>query len=217
MKRTFLLIAFAVISISAYSQVPYFGATVGDNKVYSYTALKFRPGINTQEFFTTFEYGIGNHFATGWELYSADHQSYVGVHFRTGKKFSKWLSVGAETTPAFNINDNMKFSYLQSGLYLNGAITQDGRFFWTSNTWWTVYKDSEFTLNQWWYLAYTIPTIKEQSITPMLGALHSWKMNQDVDLAAGIYYTIKNWNFYLWGNDFFKEHPRVVVAVDVTF
>lgn len=27
-------------------------------------------------------------------------------------------------------------------------------------------------------------------------------------------HSIKNWNIYLWGNDFLKDHPRVVVGVD---
>jgi hypothetical protein len=35
-----------------------------------------------------------------------------------------------------------------------------------------------------------------------------------MDLGAGFYYTIGNWNLYLWGNDFLKDHPRVVAGVD---
>lgn len=50
----------------------------------------------------------------------------------------------------------------------------------------------------------------------MVGALHSWKMYQDVDLAVGVYYTIKNRNIYLWGRGFFKENPRIVVGIDLT-
>ena len=33
-------------------------------------------------------------------------------------------------------------------------------------------------------------------------------------MAAGFYYTINNWNVYLWGNDFFKNNPRIVVGID---
>ena len=33
-------------------------------------------------------------------------------------------------------------------------------------------------------------------------------------MAAGLYYSIKNWNIYLWGNDFLKDNPRVVVGID---
>jgi hypothetical protein len=28
------------------------------------------------------------------------------------------------------------------------------------------------------------------------------------------YYTLKQWNFYLWGNDFFKSHPRIIIGID---
>jgi len=28
------------------------------------------------------------------------------------------------------------------------------------------------------------------------------------------YYTLKQWNFYLWGNDFLKSHPRIVIGID---
>lgn len=43
------------------------------------------------------------------------------------------------------------------------------------------------------------------------------KFQQPVDLAVGAWYTYKNCSFYLWSNDFFKENPRVAVAVDFTF
>lgn len=28
------------------------------------------------------------------------------------------------------------------------------------------------------------------------------------------YYTLKQWNFYLWGNDFLKSHPRIIIGID---
>ena len=50
-----------------------------------------------------------------------------------------------------------------------------------------------------------------------LGPIHSWRFDQDADLAAGAYYTLKNWNIYLWGNDLLRDHPRVVVGIDFTY
>ena len=50
----------------------------------------------------------------------------------------------------------------------------------------------------------------------MVGAIHSWRFDQDVDIAAGFYYTLKKWNFYVWGNDFLKAHPRVAIGIDFT-
>lgn len=52
------------------------------------------------------------------------------------------------------------------------------------------------------------------ALTPMVGAIHSWKFDQDVDVAAGFYLTIGQWNLYLWGNDFLKSHPRIIVGID---
>ena len=60
------------------------------------------------------------------------------------------------------------------------------------------------------------PVSKGIEIIEGLGAIHSWKFDQDVDLAVGAYYTINNWNFYLWGNDLLKSHPRLVVGIDFT-
>ena len=37
-------------------------------------------------------------------------------------------------TPSFNLNNNFRFSYLTSALYLNGAISRDGNLFWCTNT-----------------------------------------------------------------------------------
>ena len=95
--------------------------------------------------------------------------------------------------------------------------TNDGKFFWCSNTWLTINDGAKNTYMNWEYLGMNIPTTDKQSITPMIGAIHSWKFDQDVDLALGAYYSIKNWNIYLWGNDFFKSNPRVVIGVDFSF
>ena len=215
MKRIILSCSFvAAMAMTASAQVPYFAGTVGNGKLYGYTSLKVRPGINAQETYTTFQYGIGNYTAAGLDLYTSNGSSYAGYLFRAGKKFSKWFGVGGQVTPSFDLSDNFRFSYLTAALYMNGSLTKDGRFFWCSNTWWGVNDGSDNTLTNWEYLGYSIPTAKGQSITPMVGVIHSWQFDQDADIAAGFYYTIKNWNIYLWGNDFLKDHPRVVVGVD---
>ena len=51
-----------------HSQVPYFADTPGDNTLYGYVSMKFRPGINAQETYTTFQYGLGNHLAIGTDI-----------------------------------------------------------------------------------------------------------------------------------------------------
>jgi hypothetical protein len=214
MKRLMVYTLGLLFSLKAVAQIPYFAATVGDGKLYGYTSVKFRPGINHQETYTTFQYGLGDHFATGVDLYTGPNTTYWGTLVRYGRKFSRWFNAGAEVTPSFNLNNSFHFAYLTSALYLNGAISANGRLFWCTNTWWVVNHGSEYTFSNYEYLGYSIPLKTGHSITPMVGAIHSWKMNQDVDIAAGFYYTLKNWNFYLWGNDFLKSHPRIIIGID---
>ena len=214
MKRTIVFTFCLLATIATKAQIPYYAATVGDGKIYGYTSVKFRPGINSQETYTTFQYGLGDHFATGIDLYTGPNSAYWGCLLRYGHGFSKWLNAGGEIIPSFNLKNSFRFGYLTSGLYLNGAITSNSRLFWCTNTWWTVYNGSEYTFTNYEYLGYSIPLREGHSITPMVGAIHSWKMDRDVDIAAGCYYTIKSWSFYLWGNDFLTSHPRLVVGID---
>lgn len=215
-KLVILLILILTCSILVKAQVPYFSGTVGERNLYGYTSLKFRPGINAQETYTCFQYGISDYAAAGVDIYTGLNSAYAGVLIRGGYKFNQWFGIGGQLTPSFDLNNSMKFSYLTAALYMNGSITNDGKLFWCSNTWLGVNKGAENTINQWSYLGYTIPTVRGQSITPMVGAIHSWKFDQETDLAVGAYYTIGKWNIYLWGNDFFKDNSRIVVGIDFT-
>jgi hypothetical protein len=223
MKKVVLLSVVLLSAVSAIAQIPYFAGTVGNGKLYGYTSVKARPGINSQETYTTFQYGLGDHFATGIDLYTGPataagpKASALGALIRYGLPLSKWFNIGAEVTPSFNLNDSFKFSYLTSALYLNGAVTRNGRLFWCTNTWWIVSRSAAPTFSNYEYLGYTIGIKDGQSITPMVGTIHSWRFDQDADLAAGAYYTLKNWNIYLWGNDLLRDHPRVVVGIDFTY
>ena len=216
MRRFFLSTIILFLTLHVAAQIPYFAATVGDGKLYGYSSVKAHPGLNKQETYTTFQYGIGNHLATGIDLYTGPNCAYWGALVRYGTSFSQWFNVGTEVTPSFNLNDSFKFSYLTSALYLNGAITSNKRLFWCTNTWWIVNNDAPFDFSNYEYLGYTFPLRKGRSITPMVGALHSWKFDEDVDLAAGFYLNIKEWNFYLWGNELLRSHPRFIVGIDFT-
>ena len=217
MKRLIFLLAVILTAIaSTYSQVPYFAPTVGANKLYGYTSVKFRPGVNAQETYTTFQYGIGKYFAAGLDLSTSNSSANSGFLIRAGFPVSKWFSVGFQATPSFSLNNSFKFNYFTGAMYLNGALTNNNRLFWVSNTWLGINRHSSNTITQWLYLGYSIP-VKNVSITPMAGALYSWKFDADADLAIGAYLTLKNFNFYLWGNDILKSHPRLVIGVDFTF
>jgi hypothetical protein len=200
--------------MSSVAQIPYYAGTVGDGKMYGYSSLKVRPGINHQETYTTFQYGLGDRLATGIDLYTGPDVAYWGALIRYGYKWSKWFNVGAEVTPSFNLNDSFKFSYLTSALYLNGAISSNGNLFWCTNTWWIVNKGAAYSFSNYEYLGYTVDLGKSYAITPMIGTIHSWKFDKDADVAAGFYYSQGNWNLYVWGNDFLESHPRFVVGID---
>lgn len=219
MKKILLSLLAILFAINLSAQVPYFAGTVGNGKLYGYTSLKVRPGINGQETYTCFQYGIGDHFAAGTDLYAGVNSAYWGFLVRYGYKISPWLGVGAQVTPSFDLKDSFKYSYTTGAIYMNGQITKDGKLFWCSNTWFGVNSFSDNAKNtytNWEYLGYTFSFKNSQSISPMLGAIHSWKFDQDVDLTVGAYYSVGKFNIYLWGNDFFNNYPRVVAGIDFT-
>lgn len=213
MKKIVLALVAVSFAINLNAQVPYFAGTVGDGKLYGYTSLKARPGINAQETYTCFQYGIGKHFAAGTDIYTGVDSAYWGFLVRCGARISPWFEIGTQVTPSFNLNSNFKYSYTTGAIYLNGQLTKDGKLFWCSNTWFGLNKDADNTYTNWEYLGYTFKAGKN-SITPMIGAIHSWKFDHDIDLAVGAYYSNGNFNIYLWANDFFKTSPRFVVGVD---
>ena len=187
---------------------------MGNGKLYGYSSMKVSPGINEQSTYTCFQYGLGDHFATGIDLSTAPDCTYWGTLMRYGTSFSKWLNVGVQVTPAFNLSNNFHFAYLRSALYFDGAVTSDGRLFWSTNAYWDVIDGADNTFIFYDYLGYKIPFKSGHTLTPMVGAIHSWKLDDDADLAAGFYYTVNTWNFYLWGGDLFKSHPRITIGID---
>lgn len=219
MKRFLLLFLWTFVLLGLQAQIPYFAGTAGDGKLYGYTSLKLRPSINAQETYTTFQYGLGDHFALGADFYTGVSSNYMGFLARYGMPVSKWFNVGVQVTPSFNLNHNFEFGYLTSALYLNGNISRDGSWFWCANTWWGVNSGSNVknTIDQWFYVGRTYSFRNGDSITPMLGTLYSWKLNQDADVVAGFYYTHGKYNFYLWGNDFLRDNPRIIAGVDFKF
>lgn len=216
MKKILLALLTCQIALLVNAQIPYFAGTPGNDVLYSYTSLKIRPGANIQETYTTFQYGIGSKFASGLDLYTGSGSAYMGFLVRGGHKVNQHFGIGAQLTPSFDLNNHLKFSYLTGGLYLNGSITNDGKFFWCINDWFGIDRNKTTTINQWTYLGYSFSLKNSDAITPMIGLIHDWKFENEVDLAAGLYYTHKVWNFYIWGNDYFKSNPRIVLGVDIS-
>ena len=114
MKKIVIFLTALLLSVNAIAQIPYYAGTVGDGKLYGYTSLKVRPGINHQETYSTFQYGLGDHWATGVDLYTGPDCAYWGGLVRYGMNISKWINIGAEVTSSFDLNSSFKFSYLTS-------------------------------------------------------------------------------------------------------
>ena len=107
-KRIIVCTIGLLLALKAMSQIPYYAPTVGDGKLYGYSSVKFRPGINHQETYTTCQYGLGDHFATGIDLYTGPDFAYWGGLVRYGRQFSKWFSAGAEVIPSFDLNNSFR-------------------------------------------------------------------------------------------------------------
>lgn len=219
MKKIVLIVALAAVTAIARAQIPNFGTTVGDQKLYGYSSMKYRANVNAWETYSTLQYGISDYVQVGADLYTNGAVSYIGYVVRGGYKFCDYFKLGGQLTPSFDMGDNHRFSYLTSALYVNGNITKDGRLFYVTDTWLENNKNELTSAKQWSYLGYTCPLGKNgsQSFTPMAGIIHSWKFDQDVDLSLGCYYSYKNINLYAWTNDILTKHPRFILAVEFSF
>lgn len=215
MKKWVCLAIASIIYSVSFAQVPYFSGTAGDGNLYGYTSLKTRPGHNAQETYSCFQYGIGEQFATGVDLYTSVGNAYWGALVRWGKQINPFFGIGVQVTPSFDLNDNFKYSYTTTALYMNGNITNDRKLFWCSNTWWGINQKADNSITNWEYLGYSF-NLKKGSLTPMVGMEHDWKFMTNPDMLACLYYSIGKWNFYACGGGFFssKNSPRVVVGVD---
>lgn len=218
MKKLSIILVLCLNTIISIAQVPNFGTTVGDQKLYGYSSLKYRAKANSWETYSTLQYGITNYIQVGADLYTSTDNAFIGYTVRGGYKFSNYFKLGAQITPSFDLTDQHKFSYLTSAVYMNGNITSDGKLFWVTDTWLEKNKKEFTSAKQWTYLGYTIGLPgKGNSITPMAGIIHSWKFNQDSDLSFGAYFTHRNISLYVWTNDILTRQPRFVAAIEFAF
>ncbi len=215
-KRLLLSLLLLCAICTARAQVPYFAGTVGNGKVYGYTSLKVRAGIDAIESYNTVQVGLGKHFALGADLSVNGSDAYYGFLVRCGYEISPFFNAGVQMTPSFDLSDRFGFGYLTAALYLNGAITRNKRLFWVSNTWYGINRGEKNTVDQWFYLGYNVRFEKNRGLTPMAGIIYSWEFDRDPDLAVGAYYSFKRFNLYLWSDRIFRSHPRFVVGLDFT-
>lgn len=207
-----ILLAFAFMSVNA--QIPYFSGVPSKGKVYTYTSLKTGLEYSTMETYSTWTYSFTDHIAAGTDMYTWNNSVYLGYTFRFNAFKSKYIGIGAQLTPSFELGNKHQFSYFTGGIYMNGAITDN--LFWVSNTWIGINDGADNTYNNWWYLGYYQELNDKWSVTPMLGLIHSWEFNADPTIGLGAYFTYGKFDFYIWGDRFNYNEPRVIVGVDIT-
>lgn len=219
MKRILVSFVFLFSIGCLCAQVPNFGTTAGDQKLYGYSSMKYRSKAKNWETYSTLQYGVTDYMNFGVDLYTSGGANYLGYIFRTGTKVSPYFSIGAQLTPSFDISGNHSFAYMTEAIYMNGNISKNGRLFWVSDTWLEQANHELSSAKQWTYLGYTCSLGKSgnNSITPMAGVIHDWKFKSDVDLSFGAYFTHKNINLYAWTNDILTDHPRFIIAVEFKF
>lgn len=224
MKEIILSTLLVFACVCSFAQIPNFGSTAGDQKIYGYTSVKYRVNAEKNcmpdwQTYSTLQYGVTDYLNIGADLYTGGDKTYFGYIVRVGYKFSKYYSLGVQLTPSFNLGDKHKFGYMTNAIYMNGDITKDGRLFWVTDTWLENDKENLSSAMQWTYLGYTWPLGKSgsNSITPMAGIIYSWKFDQKPDLSLGCYFTHKNINLYAWANDIVTNHPRFILAVEFKF
>jgi len=218
MKKRFFLLLLIVIPLFVQAQIPNFGTTVGDHNLYGYSSLKYQAKIHNWETYSTLQYGIGRFFQCGVDLSTNNGSSYLGYVVRSGIDISKYFKIGIQLTPSFDLAQNHKFSYTTSAVYINGDITKEGRLFYVTDLWLENNTNGMFTSSQWTYLGYRFNiNQKGDRITPLIGAIHSWKFDKAVDLSMGCYFTHKNISLYAWANNILTEKPRFVLAIEFSF
>lgn len=223
MKERLLILISVLISINTMAQIPNFGTCCGNQCLYGYSSMKYRVnaeknGMTAWTTYSTLQYGVTDYMSIGVDLSTGDGIDNIGYIIRLGLETCQWFKIGAQFTPSFNINNRHKFSYMTYGLYMNGDITEDGNFFWVTDSWLEHDKNCQVSVEQWTYFGYTFDLPgKCNSITPIGGMIHSWKFDRNPDLSFGCYYTHKNINLYVWGNDIVTNNPRFVLAVEFKF
>jgi hypothetical protein len=194
MKKIIISLVLAFVAIAASAQIPYYGASQGKGKTYTYFSTKFHPGHNNQMMYVTASHGITNYLDLVTDVTLGTGWTYQGFGARFNAVKSKYFSVGGQVTENFNINDNYKPGYTCASLFMDGGIYKG--LHWVSNTWYTINHDADNQVDQWTYLGYTIG-----KFTPMVGAITDCTHDFKTDLAVGVYANLyKGGYVYLWGS-----------------
>ena len=94
MRRIIFAMLLGIMATAAMAQVPNFGTTCGHGNVYAYQTLKFRPGQNAMETYSTLQVGASDNFMGGFDYYTGPGGSrYFGIVARGGYKFNQYFKL----------------------------------------------------------------------------------------------------------------------------
>ena len=212
MKKLIITLMTMIVTIGLSAQIPYYHSSQGKGKTYTYFSTKFHPGTDNQQVYITAQHGILDKLDLVTDLSVGSGYSYQGFGLRFNAFDSKYFGIGGQVMSQFNLQDNYKYNYLGSSIYMNGNIWSG--LHWVSNTWFTAYRHGRDTWEQWTYLGWTV-----RKFTPMIGLDTYLRGCKGSDLMAGCYYTVGKMNLYAWCSNITKNYGdvRVVVGFDYKF
>lgn len=212
MKKILFLIISLITITAVQAQIPYYSGSQGKGKTYTYFSTKFHPGTDNQQVYITAQHGILDKLDLVTDLSVGSGYSYQGFGLRFNAFNSKYFGIGGQVMSQFNLQDNYKYNYLGSSIYMNGNIWSG--LHWVSNTWFTAYRHGRDTWEQWIYLGWTV-----RKFTPMIGLDTYLRDCKGSDLMAGCYYTVGKMNLYAWCSNITKNYGdvRVVLGFDYKF
>lgn len=187
--RNILVVLLLLVTIKSNAQIPYFGSSIEKGHAYAYFSVNKYKDTNSLNNYNAFQYGITNKFTVGTDIYN----KYIGYTVRLNVFNWKYFTLGAQTTSSFDLDNNHKFSYQSTGIFINGG----DKLGYAINYWITDLDKIE----QWYYLRYTYKFI---SIYP--GII----LNDKINCAIGLSFNINKVNIYSWLSD------RVTLGIDFT-
>lgn len=125
--RNYFSILFLFVSIAANAQFYIYPETAGKNTLYNFTQLSFRPQNDFIVSYTTLQYGATNWLDLGIDITASGHEANMGFVVHVGHRFNKWIGLGAQFVPSFDLNDRFRFNYITNLYMLGGALIPYGR------------------------------------------------------------------------------------------
>ncbi len=209
-RKVLISLALCLLVLPSFAQIPSFHRTAGDKTMYSFVIVDWNPEVQAMSSTSSFQWGIGDHFATGLTFSNSLLTQNMALIARAGVKVNRYFGIGGMLTPWFNLNNGMEYSHFSGWLAINGDITD--KLSYCSNTGFSARdKISGYQLS---YLGYTIGLNENWSLTPMVGASFSLAFDEPLLPTAGLFLAYKEWGFYVWGRQLANGDPSIEFSIE---